>query len=410
MLQFDEPSEILGAVLDQRFRLERVLGQGGLSAVYDATALDSGARVAIKILRAEFGERPEIVERFLNELRASARVDHPSVAEVYEAVRAADGTPYLVMELIDGSPLSARMNLGRLPVAQASGITRSLLEALAVAHRSGVVHRDLKPGNILLLGKLEETTSVKILDFGIALVVDAAGGMQRKTRTGMLLGTPGYMSPEQIRSIKSTDPRADLWSVGVITYEMLTNVPAFEADNEFARITKVLNSEPTPIERIAPQYAHWGPFFRRALSRDLAGRFQTAEEMVEALERVCRGEWLDAPPGPSMSPPPAGASVPPPHTNPATQAQGSMPPAGYAPVAQPALTPSPSALRAFGTSDTAVSPGSAALASGLPEAAPNVQIVQPARRSASVPLLLALVLAAMGGALGFALGFWVGRL
>ncbi len=124
--------------------------------------------------------------------------------------------------------------------------------------------------------------NVKVLDFGIARVVDAAGGLGRKTRTGMVLGTPGYMSPEQIKNSQDVDHRSDLWAVGVLFYEMLTGVPAFQAENDFAKVTAALFSEPAPIQQVAPQYAHWAGFFQRAIAREPAARFQTAQEMAQA--------------------------------------------------------------------------------------------------------------------------------
>jgi serine/threonine-protein kinase len=323
-------------------------------------------------------------------------VDHPAVARIHEAVQAADGTPYLVMDLVPGVALSVRMNQGRLPVEQATGIARNILSALMVAHPSGVVHRDLKPGNVMLLGDPNISTELKVLDFGIARVIDAAGGVQRKTRTGMLLGTPGYMSPEQIRSIKTTDPRADLWSVGILLYEMLTGKMAFAAENEFERITKVLNSEPVPIEQVAPQFAHWAPFFQRALAKDLLARFQTAEEMQAALDRTARGEDMrpvqssGAVTSGSGVPPPRGSSFPPAHSAPPPSPQGSVP-------------------GPFGSSNTAVSPGSAMVSQVSQQPGGTIPVVQVPRRPASVPLTLAVLLALICLALGFAGGFLAAR-
>lgn len=413
MLDFEDPQELVGVVLDRRWRLARLIGQGGIGVVYEAQGA-SGELRAIKILRREFGDEREIVDRFLSEVKASARVDHPGLARVYEAVCAADGTPYLVMELVNGQTLAHRMNRGRISVEQATGIVVSLLSALGAAHAVGVVHRDLKPGNVFLVGDPLTTTEVRILDFGIALVMDAAGGMQRKTRTGMLLGTPGYMSPEQIRSVKQADHRADLWSVGIIFYEMLTAQPAFEAENEFQRLTKVLNEDPTPIERVAPQYAHWAPFFARALARDVTQRFASAAEMATAALAVARHGQL---PHPSQAPP--YASQPP------TLGQGmaasaplgsgpaqypSAPPPAYGSVPPPSpWAPDPGAAPAgrFGVSDTAISAGVPVPSARATEA--QVEVVVPSRRAAQLPAMLALLLAAVALLIGFTLGFAVGR-
>jgi len=430
MLDFNDPQEILGATLDGRFRLTRVIGQGGLGVVFEADALDGSGKRAVKMLRPEFAESPEILDRFLDEIMPSVRIDHPGVARVYEAVRAADGTPYLVMELLIGQPLSSRMNRGRVPAPQAAAIVKNMLEALAVAHAAGVVHRDLKPGNIFMVGDVIDGSDVKLLDFGIALVVDAAGGMQRKTRTGMMLGTPGYMSPEQIRSIKQADARADLWSVGIIFYEMLTGAPAFDAENEFAKVTKVLTSEPRPIEQIAPQYAHWSPFFARALAKSPEQRFQSAREMAHAVDSVAsHGRMPDAvppdtrqsmaaavaAPGGSLAPvSPVQASQPYAH-HPSLPPQPSVPPYSNAP-AYPSAAPgslvahsTPEAgPRRFG-GDTAVSAGLAGAPTPAPGSGSAVQVVNVPKRTKGLPIPLVLIIVAIALAAGFALGVLVGR-
>jgi eukaryotic-like serine/threonine-protein kinase len=434
MLDFQDPQELVGVVLDQRWRLARLIGQGGLGVVYEGHG-PAGEQRAIKILRREFCDEREIVERFLSEVHASARIDHPGIARIYEAVCAADGTPYLVMELITGQTLAHRMNRGRVSVEQATGIVLALLQALGPAHAAGVIHRDLKPGNIFVLGDPLSSSETRIVDFGIALVMDAAGGMQRKTQTGMLLGTPGYMSPEQIRSTKHADHRTDLWSVGIIFYELLSARPAFEADNEFERITKVLTSPPTPIEKAAPQYAHWAPFFSRALAHAPEHRFQSAAEMAEALLSVARHGQLPRPslepgnslqashpptlaagmaPSPRGSLPPAGSAQAQAGTPPRAGAYGSMPPPagayGTPPPAGP-WTPAPdpnAPPHRFGTAATAIS-------AGVPppvqhDSAPLVEVVAPKLPGMRLPLALALMLAAVALLLGFTVGFAVGRI
>lgn len=388
----DDPKALLGAVLGKRWRLVRHIGSGGLGLVFEAESLEGDGRCAIKLLRREFCDEPQIVERFLTEALAGARIDHPGVTKVYEAARAEDGTPYLVIELLAGQPLSSRMNRGRVPVEHAAPIAHSILDALGAAHAAGVVHRDLKPDNVFLAQQASGTVTVKLLDFGLSRVMDAAGGMARKTRTGMLLGTPGYMSPEQVRNSKDADERSDLWSVGIIFYEMLTATPAFEAENEFARVTQVLTSDPTPIEQAAPQYAHWAPFFRRALAREPAERFQSAQEMAAALMAVAQEGHMpehhfQAIPASTLMP-----SAPPPS---AWSQQGG------APVSE---APPPR----FPHTDTAISPGSVAPPAQTP--APVVQVVSPPHHPRRVPLVVALAIAALALAVGFLVGFVAGRL
>src|SRR6185437_803211 len=155
-----------------------------------------------------------------------------------------------------------------LPPAQAVHIAHGMLQALGAAHARSIIHRDIKPDNLFLVRDQTGNFNVKVLDFGIAKVMDVAGGMGQKTRTGVLLGTPGYMSPEQIKNSKAVDARSDLWAVGIIFYEMLTLQLPFVAENEFARLTAVLTDDPTPIEVTMPQLASWSAFFRRALARE----------------------------------------------------------------------------------------------------------------------------------------------
>src|SRR5207248_985570 len=170
-------------------------------------------------------------------------------------------------------------------------IVRGILAALAEAHRQGIVHRDVKPDNVFLVPNPAGPPVVKVLDFGIAKVMDAAGGMMSKTRTGMLLGTPSFMSPEQIRNAKTVDHRADLWSVGILFYELLTGREAFAAPNELAKLTMILTGDPLPVEQGRPALAAWRGFFARALARDVEHRFASAAQMDEAIvssERTAR--------------------------------------------------------------------------------------------------------------------------
>jgi serine/threonine-protein kinase len=278
------PEALVGAVLSRRFKLEKVLGSGGMGAVYATDQVVDGRPVAVKVLHPEFVQEPQVKDRFVEEARTSMRLIHPNILRVHECAEAEDGTPYIVMERLDGVPLSAyTQGGGRVPLGQAVVIEQGILAGLAAAHTQGIVHRDLKPENVFLARDAGSQFTVKLLDFGIAKVMDVAGGMGSKTRTGMLLGTPAYMSPEQVKDSKNVDPRSDLWSAGVMLYEMLTGRPAFPAPTEYARLFAVLNDTPEPIEKVDPQLSVIAEFMARAMEKNRDARFQTALDMARAL-------------------------------------------------------------------------------------------------------------------------------
>jgi serine/threonine-protein kinase len=286
---------LVGAVLSKRFKLLRLIGEGGMGAVYAAEAvgpLSSGSgrypvdarTFAIKILRPEFLGEVDVLGRFIEEGRTCQRLIHPNILRVYESAQAEEGTPYIVMELLEGVPLSAyTANGGRVPLAQAITILQGILAGLAAAHAQGIVHRDLKPENVFLAREASGQFQIKLLDFGIAKVMDVAGGMGSRTRTGALLGTPAYMSPEQIKDPRSVDPRSDLWSAAVMTWEMLTGRVAFPAPTEYARLSAVMTLVPDALDKVEPSLAPIAPIVARAMQKDMTQRFGSALEMARAL-------------------------------------------------------------------------------------------------------------------------------
>src|SRR5580698_5186171 len=283
-------SRATGTVLSGRYRLTRKLGEGGMGEVYEAEPLAGGARVALKVLRGEFFADMHVRSRFVDEAKTCMRLVHPNIVRVTDCAQTDDGLPYLVMELLEGVPLGVYMRGGaRVPVAQATPILQGILAGLGMAHANGIVHRDLKPDNVFLTREPGGRFVVKVLDFGIAKVMDAAGGMGSRTQTGMLLGTPAYMSPEQARNARDVDQRADLWSAGVLFYEMLTGRAAFPAPTEYARLAALLSSEPEPVQKIDPALAPLAGFFERALKKDRSERFSTASEMARALAAAVPG-------------------------------------------------------------------------------------------------------------------------
>ena len=342
LIENQEQPALVGAILSRRFRLERVIGEGGMGTVYAAVAIEpppgttpapgmvlgntpaagmairdavsgtrtgAGARVAIKVLKPEFLTEPQVLSRFLEEGRTCQRLIHPNILRVFESATAEDGSPYIVMELLEGVPLSAyTANGGRVPPQQAVTILQGMLAGLAAAHAQGVIHRDLKPENVFLAREPSGQFQVKLLDFGIAKVMDAAGGMGSKTKTGMLLGTPAYMSPEQIKNAKDVDTRTDIWSAGVMGYEMLSGRVAFPAPTEYARLTAVLMHDPEPLERIDPSLAPLAGLVARAMRKNREERFTSALEMARALSPAS----ASSPPGPDAE----GGRVTPAHPPP----------------------------------------------------------------------------------------------
>jgi serine/threonine-protein kinase len=412
-------AQLVGAVLNARWRLVKLLGEGGMGAVYEADGVRGEGKRAIKLLHPEFVKEPMVTQRFFAEATTAQQLQHPNVARVYESATAEDGTPYLVMELLEGIPVVRYVEEGRpLPPEQAAPIVHGVLQALAVAHTARIVHRDLKPDNLFLVRDARGGWVVKVLDFGIAKVMDAAGGMGQKTKTGVLLGTPGYMSPEQIKNAKGVDPRSDLWSAGVLFYELLTARQPFNADNEFARLTAVLTQPVRPIASVLPHLAPWGPFFDKALAKDLDQRFQTADEMANALLSVARGAGMPQPgaaPAAPMSlatpqPGPASLAGPPPSALPVSQGYAAPPAAGQERVGATLASPNePWSAAAPAVGGTSPSAPLVQLPGGYGHAPPPVQVVDAPPLHKGAPYWLVGAVGAACLALGFVAGYFVGR-
>lgn len=277
--------QLVGAVLNRKYRLVKLLGEGGMGAVYEADTPE-GKR-AVKVLHEEFNKMEEVRRRFFAEAEATQNLRHPNIVSALESAVAEDGSPYIVMELLQGESLGDRLEGAQtLGAAEAVAIMQQTLAALSVAHSARIVHRDLKPDNVFLTQDAQGNLFVRLLDFGIAKIMDAAGGMGSKTKTGALIGTAGYMSPEQIKSAKTVDHRTDLWAMGTMLYQMLTGALPFRGDDDFTRLTAVIVGTATPIETIAPQHAQFSGFFQRAFAKDVGQRFQTAEEMSRTLTAI----------------------------------------------------------------------------------------------------------------------------
>src|SRR5665213_2434571 len=238
-----EESSRLASALSGHYTIEREIGQGGMASVYLAHDLRHDRDVAIKVLHPDLGAALG-ADRFLSEIRTTAKLQHPHILPLLDSGDAA-GLLYYVMPLATGETLRDRLTRERqLPIDDAVHIAREVADALSYAHAAGIIHRDIKPENILLQGG-----HALVADFGIALAVQTAGG-SRMTQTGLSLGTPQYMSPEQAIGEKSIDLRSDIYALGAVTYEMLTGDPPFTGSSVQAIIAKAMSERPTPLHTL----------------------------------------------------------------------------------------------------------------------------------------------------------------
>lgn len=276
------------AILAGKLRLLRPLGQGGMGVVWAARHLTLGTDVAVKLIRPERGADPALVARFEREARATARIAHPHVVQVMD-YGAVDSVPYLVMELLQGFTLAELIERGgRLSFATAASLVEQVGSALGAAHDRGVVHRDIKPHNIFIVeGSKGTPLFIKVLDFGVAKMLgdsQVPGGDATLTETGMVVGSPPYMSPEQLEGHKDVDLRSDLWSLGVIVYEALTGAQPFVGGSFVSVGAAVLRGKYRPATLIRPSLPRAvDDWLSKALCLDPGGRFQTAREMALAF-------------------------------------------------------------------------------------------------------------------------------
>lgn len=279
------PDEVVAG----KYRLTTMLGQGGMGSVWEGVHQTLGTRVAIKFIENDYVESEEARQRFVNEAQAAARLRSKHVVQVFDQGVMADGRPYIVMEFLSGEPLDQRLErVGRLSLPETAVIIGQVCRALIKAHEAGIVHRDMKPENIFLVHDDEDGTEIaKVVDFGIAKFTDASLGVSNATRTGSVLGTPYYMSPEQARGLRTVDHRADLWSLGVIAYRCVTGSLPFKGEAVGDLLVKICTA-PLPVpSQTVPELA--GPFdswFAHALGREPEERFQSARELGEALTQA----------------------------------------------------------------------------------------------------------------------------
>ncbi|AQR73838.1 serine/threonine-protein kinase [Sphingomonas sp. LM7] len=269
-----------------RYRIEARIGEGAMADVFRAHDPDIGRVVAIKALKPDYRRDPELGARFLREARAAGALNHPNIATIYD-VGEADGVPYIAMELVEGRPLDMVLQAqGRMPFERVLALGAQLSDALAYAHAQGIVHRDVKPSNILLSS---DGKTAKLLDFGVARIGESDGGIadrqMARTQAGQMIGTPRYMSPEQALGLP-VDPRSDLFSLGAVLYEMVTGKTAFDATGLATLALQIAQEKVTPIERSA---ADCPPGLRQIIDKLLAKkpdqRFADGTHLLQALQR-----------------------------------------------------------------------------------------------------------------------------
>ncbi|MDB4938682.1 MAG: hypothetical protein JWP87_5654 [Labilithrix sp.] len=277
-----------GDILASKYRVEKVLGVGGMGVVVAAEHIELSQKVALKFLLKQASSNDDLVSRFLREARASVRLKGAHVAKTLDVGRLEDGCPYIVMEFLDGHDLHAeiRGGVGLVAVEDAVSYVIQAAEGLAEAHALGIVHRDLKPGNLFLTRGVDGRPLVKVLDFGISKTMDPIGGDGLSlTKTEMLLGSPLYMSPEQMRSSKHVDERSDLWALGAIAFELLTGRVPFEADTILELCFKVAQEKAPNPKDLRPELPdELCAAVMKCLEKDPADRFPNVGELARAFE------------------------------------------------------------------------------------------------------------------------------
>jgi len=282
-----------GDIIDGKYRIVRLLGEGGMGAVYEGENTRIHRRVAIKVLHSGVAEQGEAVARFEREAQAAGRIGSEHIVEVLDLGTLQSGDRYLVMEFLDGDGLGARIkDKGSLTPAELCPIAHQLMEGLAAAHGAGIIHRDLKPDNVFLLrNRAGQADFVKLLDFGISKFNQLSGDSGfSMTRTGAVMGTPYYMAPEQAKGSREMDHRVDLYAAGVILYEALTGQVPFNADTFNELLFKIVLEEPQPLEKMNPNVdSGFAAIVTKAMARDPGHRFQSAKDFQAALAQWAAG-------------------------------------------------------------------------------------------------------------------------
>jgi serine/threonine protein kinase len=278
--------DLLGTVLEGAYRIERLVGEGGMGAVYEAAHLRLGTRVAVKVMARELAANPEALARFHREALVTSGLGHPHIVQVLDFSTTPTGEPFLAMEFLEGEDLEHRLRrVSRLPIADVVHIIKQVASALAATHAKAIVHRDLKPGNIFLLTAAGENDFVKVLDFGISKVRSAS---TKLTRTSSVMGTPNYMSPEQAKGhIEDIDERTDQWALACIVWECLSGEGPFWGENVPSILFQIVHEPPPALaSKVAGLPSQVEDVLLRALAKAKNDRFANVSDFAFALERA----------------------------------------------------------------------------------------------------------------------------
>jgi eukaryotic-like serine/threonine-protein kinase len=287
------PSSMAGRMLDERYRIERKVGEGGMSFVYLAHDIKTNERVAIKILSPALAADRNSLKRLRREASLAGRLAHRNICHIIRLGETGTGMVYVVMPFVEGELLCDRTHrLGHIPLREAVPFVRDIAAGLQVAHQLRIIHRDLKPENVMLCRDPGGTERAVVMDFGLAKDRRAGADAEKLTATGIVLGTPEFMSPEQLRG-RPLDPRSDIYSLALMTFEMLTGKLPFDGRSQQELMLARLRSDPIPLRRMRPELKYPPDVERvllKGMAKDASDRFTTAPDFAEALTRAASGD------------------------------------------------------------------------------------------------------------------------
>jgi tRNA A-37 threonylcarbamoyl transferase component Bud32 len=285
-------SERIGTTIDGKYRVEALIGKGGMGTVFRAKHTWTGRSVALKVLQPQYAENDAVVLRFLREARAAASFRHPNVVEVLDMGALPEGGAYMALAFLEGESLAAVIERrARLTVEESYASLVPVMRALSLAHGKGIIHRDIKPDNLFMARTDDGAVVPTLLDFGIAKLIDDSG---KSTTTGVIFGTPQYMSPEQARGVSDIDGRADVWSVAAVWYECLTGSPPFDAPVPTAVIARILSERATPVLEVRESIPRAiAACIDRGLEPDRSARYASMDDFIDALLEAAAKERVE---------------------------------------------------------------------------------------------------------------------